>query len=138
MGLTTNSHTQAGSHQKSKTHCYRRQRFSSILHPMNPLASLSLKGSANGAIPVVIDSGAPREFVPSEWLFDSDDQAIQKIRTAMSLWNLDIAKAMQDISLEFSEQHFKDNMKVIFDRIVKAKNRQYASSNYRRLSHSIT
>jgi alpha-1,2-mannosyltransferase len=67
-----------------------------------------VEGMAAGCIPVVPDSGGPKEFVPPEWRYREDEDAIQKIQRALRQWSPPIAEEMRAIAQEFREERFHD------------------------------
>jgi glycosyltransferase involved in cell wall biosynthesis len=69
-----------------------------------------------GCIPVVHDSGGPKEFVPKEWRYKNDDEAIQKTKEALNLWSPELAQEMISISLKFTNDAFQSNFLRILDR----------------------
>jgi glycosyltransferase involved in cell wall biosynthesis len=88
------------------------QRAKVLFHPSHDESfGISIvEGMANGAIPVVHNSGAPSEYVPSEWLFNNNSEALEKVKTALSKWSPDTGSSMRKIALRFSEDRFKQEM----------------------------
>ena len=68
-----------------------------------------------GCIPVVHDSGGPREFVPQRFRFDSIETAASKVEKAIDYWSPQQAKNISKIGERFSENNFSKNLIKIFD-----------------------
>ena len=82
-----------------------------IFHPtqFESFGIAIVEGMAAGCIPVVHNSGGPKEFVPPEWLFDTPDEAEDKIRLALQAWTPDVGVQMRKIALKFGESAFDEN-----------------------------
>ena len=94
-----------------------------IFHPSveEPFGIAILEGMANGAIPIVHNSGGPREFVPREWLFNSYDEAAEKIEIALKAWTPEVGKSMQEISSHFTEPNFERDFGRVIELLLKRK-----------------
>jgi alpha-1,2-mannosyltransferase len=68
-----------------------------------------------GCIPVVHDSGGPREFVPQRFRFDRIETAASKVEKAIDYWSPQRAKNISKIGERFSENNFSKNLIKIFD-----------------------
>lgn len=67
-----------------------------------------VEGMAAGCIPVVHDSGGPKEFVPSKWRYTDEEGAVQKIQQALHSWSPSIAKDMKIMAYRFREERFQN------------------------------
>lgn len=67
-----------------------------------------VEAMAFGCIPVVHDSGGPREFVPSGFRYKSMEEAAAKIERAISEWSVKRAEEMSHIADDFSESNFSN------------------------------
>lgn len=78
------------------------------LHPaINEHFGVSIaEAMASGCIPIVHDSGGPREFVPEHLRYKSIEEAAIKIEKAMSEWSPKHARKMSYITDKFSESNF--------------------------------
>lgn len=74
------------------------------------------EGMGSGCIPVVHDSGGPREFVPYRWRYEDAEDATQKIKEALDSWSPSIAEDMKSIAYRFSKERFQNT----FSRIIKS------------------
>jgi len=61
-----------------------------------------------GCIPVVHDSGGPREFVPSDLRYRDEEEAIQKIQCALDSWSPTIAEDMITIAWRYRKERFQN------------------------------
>lgn len=68
-----------------------------------------IEGMAAGCIPVVHDSGGPREFVPLMWRYQDKEDAVQKIQRALKTWSPTLAQDMENIAYNFREQRFQQD-----------------------------
>jgi glycosyltransferase involved in cell wall biosynthesis len=66
-----------------------------------------VEAMAAGCIPIVHDSGGPREFVPSNWRYRDVEEAEQKIKEALSSWSPSLSKDMQAIAYGFRIERFQ-------------------------------
>ena len=73
-----------------------------------------VEGMAASCIPVVHNSGGPREFVPQEWLYEDIESACQKIEDALSKWTPVIGCQMAEISQKFSSKKFREQFSISF------------------------
>ena len=65
-----------------------------------------IEGMAANCIPVVHDSGGPREYVPPEWRYKDAEGAIQKINSALDAPST-VSRKMKDISDDFRAERFQ-------------------------------
>jgi glycosyltransferase involved in cell wall biosynthesis len=65
-----------------------------------------VEGMAANCIPVVHDSGGPREYVPLEWRYKDVEGAIQRIHEALES-SPDVSREMSDIAYNFREERFQ-------------------------------
>ncbi|MEM2129437.1 MAG: glycosyltransferase [Candidatus Bathyarchaeia archaeon] len=71
-----------------------------------PFGITLVEGMGAGCIPVSHDSGGPREFVPSMWLYKDQESAIQKVSEALTMWSPSIALDMCNIAYQFDKTKF--------------------------------
>ena len=81
-----------------------------------PFGISIVEGMGAGCIPVVHDSGGPREFVPYRWRYKDAEDASQKIKEALDSWSPSIAKDMRSIAYQFRKERFQND----FSRILKS------------------
>jgi glycosyltransferase involved in cell wall biosynthesis len=67
------------------------------------------EGMASGCIPVVHNSGGPREFVPERFRFNEVTEAARKIEKAVLGWSSEDANECMRIAQRFSEESFSTN-----------------------------
>lgn len=72
-----------------------------------------IEGMAAGCIPVVHDSGGPREFVSSKWRYIDLEDAILKIKEALHSWSPSIAEDMKAFAYRFREERFHNEFSAI-------------------------
>ncbi|MGB9959778.1 MAG: glycosyltransferase [Candidatus Bathyarchaeales archaeon] len=73
-----------------------------------PFGISIVEGMGAGCIPVVHDSGGPREFVPYCWRYKDVEDAAQKIKEALDLWSPSIANDMRSIAYKFRKERFQE------------------------------
>lgn len=76
--------------------------------PFEPFGISIVEGMGAGCIPVVHDSGGPREFVPRRWRYRDAGEAVQKIKEALRSWNPSVAEDMRNIAYRFREERFQN------------------------------
>lgn len=91
-----------------------------VFHPTpnEPFGIILVEGMLNGAIPVAHKSGGPKEFIPEEWLFDDDEDAISKVRRGLQNWSPRVADEMATLASKFSESSFQDHFGAIAQKII--------------------
>jgi glycosyltransferase involved in cell wall biosynthesis len=77
---------------------------------------------ASGCIPIVHDSGGPREFVPETFRFNSVEEAAKKIERAIFEWTPKNAGKPVQMAKVFSEEHFVTRFLKILNSYVHTKN----------------
>jgi len=87
---------------------------------------------SQGVIPIVHNSGAPKEWVPLECLFDDYDEAVRKIREALTNWSPAIASKLHELSLPFAERRFIDEFTAIFEAVGSRKSHSRVSGRVER------
>lgn len=79
-----------------------------------------IEGMASGCIPIVHNSGGPREFVPRNLLYNNIEEAINLIKTQINMWSPEYVKNFINISKKFDVKHFTNNfIKLFYDYIYK-------------------
>lgn len=71
---------------------------------------------ASGCIPIVHDSGGPRELVPDFCRFNEEAEAAKKIENAISHWSPNDAKNMMNRAREFTEDCFSKRFLTVFEK----------------------
>jgi glycosyltransferase involved in cell wall biosynthesis len=69
-----------------------------------------IEAMACGCVPVVHDSGGPREFVPPHLRYLNTEEAAAKIEQAISDWSPENAQRMHDIASRFSQDAFSEKL----------------------------
>jgi glycosyltransferase involved in cell wall biosynthesis len=87
------------------------------LHPVvNEHFGISIvEAMSCGCIPVVHDSGGPREFVPDYLRYKSVEEAAEKVEKAIDDWSPEKARKISDVALRFSEENFSKQFIKIFN-----------------------
>jgi glycosyltransferase involved in cell wall biosynthesis len=65
-----------------------------------------VEAMASGCIPVVHNSGGPKEFVPDLFRFDEPEQAADKINKAVLEWSPQLSRQFTKLAQPFSEEVF--------------------------------
>ena len=65
-----------------------------------------VEGMASGLIPVIHDSGGPREYVPKEQRYRNIAEAVNRIKNALSLWTPAKASEVASSVLRFDTEEF--------------------------------
>jgi glycosyltransferase involved in cell wall biosynthesis len=68
-----------------------------------------------GCVPVVHDSGGPREFVPDEFRFKTIDEAAALVEKAVDMWSPSHAFKFSNLAEQFSENNFSKRFIRLFD-----------------------
>ena len=76
----------------------------------------------SGCIPIVHDSGGPREFVSSKFRYKTIEEAAEKIEKSLNSWNLQQAKNLSMNSHKFTEGNFSRSFIDLFNSYIKIKN----------------
>jgi len=66
-----------------------------------------VEAMAAGCIPIVHNSGGPREFVPEKWRYDSFEECLTKVREALRA-SLEERLSMIRMAEKFHESYFKE------------------------------
>jgi glycosyltransferase involved in cell wall biosynthesis len=77
---------------------------------------------ASGCIPIVHDSGGPREFVPQNLRYRNIDEAAAKISKNINDWSFDESMKIAKIAEKFKEEEFSKNFMRYFIQYVNEKN----------------
>ena len=79
-----------------------------------------MEGMNHGAIPIVHNSGAPREYVPQKYLFEEDDEAVRKIKDALVEWSPSDAIRLHELSLRFNVTNFRKELsEVLYEAVAR-------------------
>ena len=73
-----------------------------------------VEAMASGCIPIVHNSGGPREFIPKDFRYQSLEEAAKKIEKAMFECSPQKSRQMIQISNRFHEKHFSKKFMEIF------------------------
>ncbi|MBN2604099.1 MAG: glycosyltransferase [Candidatus Thermoplasmatota archaeon] len=74
-----------------------------------------IEAMASGCLPIVHNSGGPKEFVPSKFRFDTIEEAANKIDGAIESWSLTESKRTSESTEKFSESNFSKHFFEIFN-----------------------
>lgn len=77
----------------------------------------TVEAMAAGCIPVVHDSGGPKEFVPKRWRYKDSEGASDKIRQAFDFWSGAEAEKISKATDRFDESHYHRRIFEILDEI---------------------
>jgi len=70
---------------------------------------------ASGCIPVVHDSGGPKEFVPNALRFNGLEEAAKKLERAVFKWSPQESNKITNIARSFSEESFSSRFLKVFN-----------------------
>ena len=65
-----------------------------------------IEAMASGCLPIVHDSGGPREFVPETLRYTSIDQATKRIENALQFWSQECVQNMHKKAMKFNQKEF--------------------------------
>jgi len=87
------------------------------LHPtINEHFGISIvEAMSSGCIPVVHDSGGPREFVPQDLRYKSIEEAAEKVGKSIDSWSPSQASRVSKIADRFSENNFSKRFIDVFN-----------------------
>jgi glycosyltransferase involved in cell wall biosynthesis len=74
-----------------------------------------VEAMASGCIPVVNDSGGPREFVAKEFRYTNIDEAACRVEKAIDKWSPHNANKVSSTAEKFNETHFSEQFMKIFN-----------------------
>ena len=80
-----------------------------------PFGISIVEAMSSGCIPVVHDSGGPREFVPSNLRYKSPDDAAEKVEKAIAEWSTTKANEFSTNAYRFNEKNFSKQFIQVFD-----------------------
>jgi glycosyltransferase involved in cell wall biosynthesis len=80
-----------------------------------PFGISIIEAMSSGCIPIVPDSGGPKEFVPKQLRYERVEEAASLIESSMFNWSPQKAEEFIQVSDRFSEEKFRKE----FFRIVK-------------------
>lgn len=89
-----------------------------------PFGITIAEAMSSGCIPVVHDSGGPREFVPEYLRYKSIEEAAMKIEKAISEWSPEHAERMLSIANRFNEKEFSKKFLNIVNQLISDKCRR--------------
>jgi glycosyltransferase involved in cell wall biosynthesis len=73
-----------------------------------------IEAMRSGCIPVVHDSGAPREFVAQNLRYRTIEEAAIKVEKALNDWSPEKAREVSKLTLRFSKKNFSKQFMEIF------------------------
>jgi glycosyltransferase involved in cell wall biosynthesis len=73
-----------------------------------------IEGMSGGCIPIVPNSGGPKEFVPEELRYDGIEEAAEKIEKSIHSWSPQYVQESINIAEKFSEKEFSRKFLEIF------------------------
>ena len=65
---------------------------------------------ASGCVPIVHDSGGPKEIVPKKHRYTTIDEAAAKIKEAIIEWSPAKAWELRNSTLKYSQENFSKNL----------------------------
>jgi glycosyltransferase involved in cell wall biosynthesis len=80
-----------------------------------PFGITIIEAMASGCIPVVHDSGGPREFVPESFRYKTIEEAVLKVEKTVSSWNPEKSRQISAIADKFSEKEFSRRFLDVFN-----------------------
>jgi glycosyltransferase involved in cell wall biosynthesis len=89
-----------------------------------PFGITIVEAMSAGCIPIVHDSGGPREFVPEDLRYANTEEAVRMVEKSISQWSIERSEQMSIIASKFSEKEFSKK----FLKILKP----YIDSTYRK------
>jgi len=78
-----------------------------------------VEAMASGCIPIVHNSGGPKEFVPESYRFNGLEEAARKIEKAVFEWTPRESRQIIDLARPFSQENFSTRFLEIFDTYVR-------------------
>ena len=81
-----------------------------------------VEAMASGCIPVVHNSGGPKEFVPSNQRFNNIDEAVDMVKEAFDGWSPTQARKYAKMAELFSEKNFSKQFINIFNSYIHGEN----------------
>ena len=94
------------------------------LHPtINEHFGISIvEAMSSGCIPIVHDSGGPKEFVSKRFRFQNSDEAAEKVEKTLKEWTPKKATKISAYAEKFSESNFAKQFLDIFNNHFQKKN----------------
>jgi alpha-1,2-mannosyltransferase len=83
-----------------------------------PFGISIIEAIASGCIPIVHDSGGPKEFVPEEFRYRTKGDAVEKLERAFDSWSPKKAAEISKLAEKFSEKNFSKCFIEIFHRYI--------------------
>ena len=68
-----------------------------------------------GCIPIVHNSGGPKEFVPQAFRYDNIEEAAKKIDKALGNWSVGMSARISNLADKFSERCFSEKFIASFN-----------------------
>jgi glycosyltransferase involved in cell wall biosynthesis len=75
-----------------------------------------VEAMALGCVPIAHDSGVMKEFVPTQYRYDTLQKAANKIDYVMDNWSPDTSEEMKRIADQFSISNFSQRFMAFFDK----------------------
>lgn len=79
-----------------------------------PFGISIVEAMASGCIPIVHDSGGPKEFVPSNLRYKSPEEAAEKVEKALSDWSATKSNEISKDANRFNEKNFSKQFIDVF------------------------
>lgn len=86
-----------------------------------PFGITIVEAMSSGCIPIVHDSGGPREFVPEYHRYTTIEEALMKIEKAVVEWSLEKSDRMSSIADRFSEKEFSKRFLDVLNLYIKSR-----------------
>lgn len=83
--------------------------------PLEHFGISIVEGMGAGCIPVVFNSGGPKEFVPDEWRYNNDDEVASKIESGLECWSPSVGREMATVASRFRPERFEKGFAELVD-----------------------
>lgn len=96
--------------EKSKLQILRTSKVYLHTMPYEHFGISIVEGMASGLVPVVHDSGGPREIVPEKYRYRDIQEAVERIESSISSWTPELARENVGKALQFGVEKFQENI----------------------------
>lgn len=87
--------------------------------PLEHFGISIVEGMGAGCIPVVFNSGGPKEFVPDDCRYGDDVEAASKIESGLESWSPSVGREMAGVASEFRPERFEKIFAELVDLYIK-------------------
>jgi glycosyltransferase involved in cell wall biosynthesis len=77
-----------------------------------------VEAMASGCVPIVHNSGGPKDFVPELFRFDNLEEATEKINKAVTDWSPQLSMQIRELAEPFSEKSFSKEFLLLFNKFI--------------------